>query len=228
MGDDRNYWLVKSEPETFSINDLAASPRQTTYWDGVRNYQARNFMQAMRVGDRVLFYHSSVEPPQVVGLAMVVREAYPDSTSWDPNELHYDPKATPADPIWSMIDLQLAEIFPQPISLDQLRGVAALSKMELLRKGSRLSVQPVGSAEFNVIMGLAHVSKRSTSKAAAAKPMATKKPASARKPIAAKPRVAVSTKQKVVAHAGAGAKNGRSTGSGHRAATASRKSVKPR
>jgi predicted RNA-binding protein with PUA-like domain len=93
MSASHRYWLVKSEPDCFSINDLAASPRQTTGWDGVRNYQARNFMKAMQIGERVLFYHSSTGPIAVVGTAVVVGEAYPDSTAWDPRDMHYDPVA---------------------------------------------------------------------------------------------------------------------------------------
>jgi predicted RNA-binding protein with PUA-like domain len=150
------HWLVKTEPDCFSIEDLAASPRQTTGWEGVRNYQARNFLKQMHVGDRVLVYHSGADPLAVVGVAMVVHEAYPDSTAWDPLDQHFDPKSTPKDPIWEMVDLRLEEIFPQQLTLDALRKVPALSKMELLRKGSRLSVQPVTDKEFETIIKLAH------------------------------------------------------------------------
>lgn len=151
------YWLVKSEPDSFSISDLAASPQQTTCWDGVRNYQARNFMRdGMQRGDRVLFYHSSVDPPSVMGVASVVREAYPDHSAWDEKDHHYDPKSTPDNPIWQMVDLKLEEIFPRPIPLDELRSAAVLKDMELLRRGSRLSVQPVAKAEFDAIVKLAH------------------------------------------------------------------------
>ncbi|HEV3415971.1 MAG TPA: EVE domain-containing protein [Pirellulales bacterium] len=156
MPDTRRYWLVKSEPDCFSIQDLAASPRQTTFWDGVRNYQARNFMKEMRIGERVLFYHSSTEPPAVVGVAVVVGEAYPDSTAWDPQNMHHDINSSPSNPIWEMVDLRLEEIFPRPLELDSLRTVPALAKMELLRKGSRLSVQPVTEKEFQTISKLAH------------------------------------------------------------------------
>ncbi len=151
----RRYWLVKSEPDCFSIHDLAKSPKQTTCWDGVRNYQARNYMKAMQEGERVLFYHSSTEPLGVVGTALVAREAYPDSTAWDRKSDHFDPKASPGNPIWEMVDLKLDEIFPEPITLETLRGVPALAKMELLRKGSRLSVQPVTEKEFQTIIELA-------------------------------------------------------------------------
>lgn len=151
------HWLVKTEPESFSIDDLAASPQQTTCWSGVRNYQARNIMRdSMKLGDQVLFYHSNADPPAIVGLAVVAREGYPDFTAWDPRDHHYDPKASAENPIWHMVDLRLVEIFPRPLGLDELRGLPALKDMELLRKGSRLSVQPVRAAEFAAVMRLAH------------------------------------------------------------------------
>ena len=147
------YWLVKTEPESFSIEDLAKTPQQTTSWEGVRNYQARNFMRdGMKLGDRVLFYHSNADPPAVMGVATVVREAYPDSFAWDKKSKYYDEKSTPENPVWLMVDLKLESVFPRPVSLDELRGVAALKEMELLRKGSRLSVQPVRKAEFDWIV----------------------------------------------------------------------------
>jgi predicted RNA-binding protein with PUA-like domain len=150
------YWLLKSDPESFSIQDLAACPNQTTCWDGVRNYQARNFMRdEMRVGDRVLFYHSSAKPPAIVGTATVVREAYPDRTAWKRGDHHFDPKASPDNPVWLMVDIRLDEIFAEPLTLDAIRKVAALKKMELLRRGSRLSVQPVKKSEFDAVMKLA-------------------------------------------------------------------------
>ena len=159
MTGDKRYWLVKSEPDCFSIQKLAEQPKQTTYWDGVRNYQARNFMRDMRVGDRVFYYHSSADPPAVVGIAAVVREAYPDHTAQDPKADHYDPKSTPENPIWEMVDIRLEEIFAEPLGLDQLRDVPQLKNMELLRRGSRLSVQPVSAGEFETIVKLAHGGK---------------------------------------------------------------------
>lgn len=153
----RQFWLVKSEPDCFSIHDLANSPAKTTCWSGVRNYQARNFMRdQMHVGDGVLFYHSGANPPAIAGTAIVVREAYPDSTAQDRNDDHYDPASTAENPIWVMVDIKLDEVFDAPIPLDQLRGVKGLEKMELLRKGSRLSVQPVTAKEFEIVLGLAH------------------------------------------------------------------------
>lgn len=156
MSGDPKFWLLKTEPESFSIDDLAKSPQKTTCWDGVRNYQARNSMRDdMRVGDRVLFYHSSTARPAIVGTARVVREAYPDPTSWDPNDSHYDEKSSPDNPRWCMVDIQLDQVFAAPLALETLRGIKALAKMELLRKGSRLSVQPVSKAEFGVVLKMA-------------------------------------------------------------------------
>jgi predicted RNA-binding protein with PUA-like domain len=150
----RRYWLVKTEPDCFSIDDLEKSPKKTTCWDGVRNYQARNFMREMRVGEGVLFYHSSTTPPAVVGTATVAREAYADRTALDPAEDHFDPRATPDNPIWEMVDIQLERIFDRPLPIDELRGQKRLAKMELLRRGSRLSVQPVSEAEWNTVLEL--------------------------------------------------------------------------
>lgn len=152
----QQYWLVKTEPESFSIDDLAAEPNQTTFWSGVRNYQARNFMRdQMKLGDRVLFYHSNADPPAIVGVAEVVREGYPDHTSWDESDSHYDPSSTQEDPRWYMVDLKFVRKFATPLSLADLREVAALKNMELLRKGSRLSVQPVAKAEYDAVLKLA-------------------------------------------------------------------------
>ncbi len=150
-----NYWLVKSEPESFSIDDLAKAPKKTTFWNGVRNYQARNTLRdGMKLGDQVLFYHSNAAPPCIVGLAKVVKEGYQDFTALDPKSDYYDPKETEESPRWFMVDLQFVKKFKQPLGLDQLRKVKALGKMELLRKGSRLSVQPVTKAEFEAVLEL--------------------------------------------------------------------------
>lgn len=149
------YWLIKSEPATFSIQDLAKAPNNTTRWEGVRNYQARNFLRTMKRGDLAIFYHSNAEPPAAVGIAKVVREAYPDDTAWDPTSDYYDPKASPDNPLWSMVDVQLVATFPREIPLEELRGVKSLAGMELLRRGSRLSVTPVTMAEFRTIEKLA-------------------------------------------------------------------------
>lgn len=149
------YWLMKSEPSAFSIQDLRKVRNQTTSWDGVRNFQARNFMRTMKKGDRVLFYHSNAEPPAVMGVAEVVTEAYPDDSAFNPKDIHYDPRSTPARPLWDMVDIKLARIFPAPIPLDRLRQEPGLKRMELLRKGSRLSVQPVRPEEWKIVLELA-------------------------------------------------------------------------
>ncbi|HVZ77596.1 MAG TPA: EVE domain-containing protein [Gemmatimonadaceae bacterium] len=152
---DRNYWLVKSEPDVFSFDDLVASPDRTTCWDGVRNYQARNFMRdGMKKGDLVFFYHSNAEPMAIVGVARVVREAYPDYTAFDGKDPHYDPKSKPESPTWMMVDLQAVERFTEPVTLAALKGVKGLAKMALLQKGSRLSVQPVTAREFEIVRGM--------------------------------------------------------------------------
>lgn len=161
-----NYWLVKSEPDCFSIDHLARSPGKTTCWSGVRNYQARNFMRAMKAGDRVLYYHSSCNPPAVAGTAVVAREAYPDHTALDKRDDHYDPKATPGNPIWEMVDIRLDEIFAEPVPIGTLRADKRLAGMELLRTGSRLSVQPVKPHEFEVVLELAQGARAAANKSA--------------------------------------------------------------
>ncbi len=148
------YWLMKSEPTSFSFDGLVKSKRSTNHWDGVRNYQARNYMREMRVGDRVLFYHSNCDQPGVVGLAEVVREAYPDHTQFDPKGIHYDPKATRERPTWDMVDLRALKPLRKPVTLDVLRKTKGLEKMVLLRRGSRLSVQPVSAKEWEIIVKL--------------------------------------------------------------------------
>ena len=155
MAQGRRYWLMKSEPSAFSIDDLAKSPRRVTCWDGVRNYQARNFMRSMAVGDQVLFYHSSTEPPAIVGVAEVVRTAYPDETQFDKNSHHYDPASDPANPRWDMVDIAYRQKFKASLSLERLKREPKLKDMVLLQKGSRLSVQPVTDAQWAVILKLA-------------------------------------------------------------------------
>ena len=143
-------WLMKSEPEVYSIDDLARDGR--THWEGVRNYQARNFMRDdMRVGDRVLYYHSNADPTGVAGLAEVVRTGYPDPTALDPASDYFDPKATEADPRWVMVDVGFVEKFPRFVTLDDLRAAPGLDKMLVINK-SRLSVQPVTEAEFEIVV----------------------------------------------------------------------------
>ena len=149
------YWLMKSEPSAFSIDDLHRAPGRTTGWDGVRNYQARNYMRAMRLGDQVLLHHSNADPPAVVGVAEVVREAYPDPTAFSRNDKHFDPKSNPAKPTWDMVDIRLVRKFAHPIPLDLLKRAPGLTRMELLRRGSRLSVQPVRPDEWKIVLKLA-------------------------------------------------------------------------
>lgn len=148
----KRYWLMKSEPNTYSIDDLARDGRTT--WEGVRNYQARNFMRDdMRVGDEVLFYHSSAKPPGVAGLARIVREGYPDPTARDPQSDYYDPKASDEDPRWYMVDIEFVEKLPRFIPLSELNLTAGLEEM-LVNQKSRLSVQPVEKEHFEVVRKL--------------------------------------------------------------------------
>jgi predicted RNA-binding protein with PUA-like domain len=152
---ERRHWLVKSEPSVFSFDDLLAAPGRTTAWEGVRNYQTRNYMRdGMRVGDPVLFYHSSTDPMGVAGIAEVAREAYPDPTALDPADPHFDPKSRPESPTWVMVDVRAVERFARLVTLDELRQTPALAGLELLRRGSRLSVHPVTEAEFAAIAAL--------------------------------------------------------------------------
>lgn len=150
-----SYWLMKSEPDVFGIDDLYKMPKRTEHWDGVRNYQARNMMRDdMKKGDQVFFYHSNTKVPGIVGIAEVVREGYPDFTSWDPNSKYYDPKSSEDNPRWFMVDIRFVRKFAEVISLDELKAHAALADMPLLRRGNRLSVLPVGAKEWNYILKL--------------------------------------------------------------------------
>jgi len=153
MAQAQRYWLMKSEPNVYSITDLKRDGK--TCWDGVRNYQARNFMRDdMRVGDRVLFYHSSAQPMGIYGVAEVVREAYPDHTAFDPADPHYDPKSDPANPAWMMVDVGYVGTFTAPITLAMLKQTPGLEKMLVIQRGSRLSVQPVSREEWEIVLGL--------------------------------------------------------------------------
>ena len=144
------YWLMKSEPEEYSISDLE-SEEETCFWDGVRNYQARNLMRSMKAGDGVFFYHSVAKPPGIAGIARVCREAYPDHTQFEPEDKHYDPKSDPENPRWSMVDIEFVTKFEQLIPLPALREMADLEGMALLQRGQRLSVQPVTAGEWKII-----------------------------------------------------------------------------
>jgi predicted RNA-binding protein with PUA-like domain len=146
------HWLMKSEPGVYSIDDLRRDGK--THWDGIRNYQARNLMRdEMRVGDRVLFYHSNADPPGVAGLARVVRDGYPDFTAWDPDSRYHDPKAAAGDPRWYMVDIEFEEEFARLVTLEEIKSMDALREMVLVRR-SRLSVQPVTPEEFEIVVSL--------------------------------------------------------------------------
>ena len=153
------YWLLKSEPSTFSIDDLARAPHKTTGWDGVRNFQARNFLREMSKGDRAFFYHSSCAIPGIAGTVTIVRTAYPDLSAFDPQDHHYDPKSDPERPAWFAVDVKLDIRFPQLISLDRLRQHAErqLKNLVILRRGNRLSVTPVEKSEWDFIHSLMKV-----------------------------------------------------------------------
>lgn len=152
----RRYWLMKSEPEAFSIADLQQAPNGIEHWDGVRNYQARNFMRdQMKVGDGVLFYHSNTSPPGVAGLAEVAREGYPDHTAFDPDSKYYDPKSDPERPRWYMVDVRFVRAFPRILTLEELRRTPGLERMAVVQRGQRLSVQPVTPEEWDIVLKLA-------------------------------------------------------------------------
>ena len=148
------HWLMKSEPEEFSIDDLYRRPERTEHWDGVRNYQARNFMLDMKKGDLVFFYHSNCETPGIAGIAKVVRKAYPDHTAFDPEDAHFDPKSDPRDPRWMMVDVQYVKKLKRTISLQELKDNPKLTGMALVRKGNRLSVMPVSDAEWAAVLAM--------------------------------------------------------------------------
>ena len=148
------HWLMKSEPHDYSFDDLLRDGR--TLWDGVRNYQARNFMRdAMEVGDQVLFYHSNIKPPGVVGLCEVVSEPYPDHTQFDPASKYHDPKSDPENPRWILVDVAPMKALPRFLPLQELRDTESIADMALLQRGQRLSVQPVTASEFKEVVRLA-------------------------------------------------------------------------
>lgn len=150
------YWLMKSEPDIFGIVHLENRPNKTEHWDGVRNYQARNFMRdRMKKGDQVFFYHSNCKEPGIVGIAEVVREAYPDHTAYDPESKYYDPKSTPDNPRWYMVDIRFVRRLKRTITLQELKKQAkALPDFPLLQKGNRLSVMPLSGEEWKFILGM--------------------------------------------------------------------------
>ena len=149
-----NYWLMKSEPEEVSIDDALAAPKQTVPWFGVRNYQARNFMRdSMRVGDGVLFYHSSCAEPGIVGVAQIASATRPDPTQFDPKSPYFDAKSKPAEPRWLLLDVQALRK-TRVLNLPELRAIEALADMRLLQRGNRLSVMPVDKAHWDLIVKL--------------------------------------------------------------------------
>jgi predicted RNA-binding protein with PUA-like domain len=151
------YWLFKSEPGCFSIGDLKKRPAMTEHWDGVRNYQARNFLRdQIKIGDQVFFYHSNIPEPGVVGLAEVVREGYPDFTALDPESEHFDPKSSAGNPIWYMVDVRYVSSFAQQVTLEKIKEHPFLAGMQLVRR-SRLSIQPVTPEEWQIILALGGV-----------------------------------------------------------------------
>ena len=150
-----NYWLMKSEPDVFGIQDLYQRPNQTEPWDGVRNYQARNMMRdAMKLGDQVFFYHSNCDEPGIVGIMEIAKEGYPDHTAFDPDDHHFDPKSDPANPRWIMVDVKFVRQFSRTIGLKELKARPELVSMAVVRPGNRLSVMPVSAEEWALILGL--------------------------------------------------------------------------
>ena len=152
-GETMNYWLMKSEPDAYSIDDLEKNT--VTQWEGIRNYQARNFMRdTMRMGDRMLFYHSNATPPGIVGTGIICKESYPDHFSWDPTSKYFDLKSGPNNPRWFMVDVKFESKFDTFISLETLKLDPKLETMMVIKKGMRLSIQPVDKAHFDHILEL--------------------------------------------------------------------------
>ena len=146
----QDFWLIKSEPGVYSIDDLAKDKK--TYWDGVRNFQARNFLRdKMKMGDLVIFYHSNAEPSGAAGIAKVCRSGYPDFTAWDKKDVHYDPKSTKEKPLWFTVDVEFVEKFKKFVPLEELKNDAAFKGMMVVQRGSRLSVQPVEKKHFDAL-----------------------------------------------------------------------------
>ena len=150
------YWLFKTEPDAFSIDDLAAMPNQTVHWDGIRNYQARNFLRdEVKVGDKVFIYHSSCKLVGLAGFAEVVKEAYPDHTQFDPESKYFDPKASPDAPRWMMVDVKFIEKFPRVLPLAQIKANPEITEIGLVKKGHRLSIMPVLDEEAEILLASA-------------------------------------------------------------------------
>jgi predicted RNA-binding protein with PUA-like domain len=154
MAKSRGFWLVKSEPDVFSFSDLLSAPGRRTVWDGVRNHQAKLFLQAMALGDGVLYYHSNAEPPGVAGIAEVVATAYPDPSQFDARSEYHEPRASPMKPVWFAVDIQATEPLPRFVSLADLKAEPQLAEMAVVQRGSRLSVTPVTAAEWRAVLRL--------------------------------------------------------------------------
>lgn len=147
------YWLFKSEPTTFSIDDLIKSPHQTTHWEGIRNYQVRNMLRDdIQVGDEVFFYHSNCTPPGIVGTMKIVKKGYPDASAWDKKSQYFDPKSSSENPIWYRVDVSFIKKFKKIISLDDIKQHPDLKNMLIVRKGNRLSITPVTAQEWKTIL----------------------------------------------------------------------------
>ena len=155
----KRYWLMKCEPDAYTIDDLKRD--KTTAWEGVRNFQARNFMRdQMQVGDKVLFYASNAEPSGVTGLARIARAGYPDEYSWKKGHHYYDPGSSKEKPLWYMVDIEFEERFPGTLPLETLKHTKGLEKMMVIRKGARLSIQPVTKAEYDIVVKLARKTRK--------------------------------------------------------------------
>lgn len=156
------YWLFKSEPSCFSIDDLAKRPKKIAHWDGVRNYQVRNFLRdEIKAGDQAFFYHSSCTPPGIAGIMEIVRNGYPDHTAWDGNEEHFDPGSSPENPRWYMVDVKLIKKFSHFVTLEEIKKHPKLKKMLINRKGNRLSITPITPEEWNVIVEMGSAESKS-------------------------------------------------------------------
>lgn len=147
------YWLMKSEPEAYSFEDLKNEDDKTTHWDGIRNYQARNFMMKdMEIGDKVLFYHSNCKVPSIVGLAVISSASFPDHTAWDPDSKYFDPKSTPDNPRWHMVNVTFEKDLQRSVSLKEIKDTPELSNMKLVQRGQRLSIQPLTQIEYDLVV----------------------------------------------------------------------------
>ena len=149
------YWLMKSEPDEFGVEHLKERPGRTASWDGVRNYQARNFLRSMRRGDLAFFYHSSCPEPGIAAIVKIIKQAYPDHSAWDKKSEYFDARSTPGKPVWDMVDVKLVRQLKRPVLLAEIKGHSLLKKMQLVQRGNRLSVMPVTALEWNAILKLA-------------------------------------------------------------------------